>query len=211
MRRFSLLAALPLAAFLGACDTGLEADGELTQADVEALAPAMIALTSGASEAALANQGAAQFRAAGEHAPSFAVSQIAVDFSHGVQCPVAGTLQLGGSLDVEADTEAGWANYLLEAAAVHTGCSFETESGLFEIDGNPAIDVRVAFEITDFELVGGEITHIGGFRWNRGDSSGVCGVELTSALDVTGGTMTTTGTFCGVQVEEIHQWEPDTV
>jgi hypothetical protein len=133
-----------------------------------------------------------------------AAADFAVQLDLTVPCPVAGNVDISGSLDGTVDDQSGALAFDYVLAQTHQGCVVRSEDGSVElrIDGEPGTTLAYSISASEgaYEASG---TLEGGVRYTSGDRSGVCTTDLSwsgsGAIDG-GGSFSLSGTICGTSV-----------
>lgn len=190
--RLASLCALLFA--LSACgESGTDPDdGELTEAELDALLEVMVLL----SDIGL---GAVSEPAA---SPA-AVPETFTIQSTSLPCPDGGAVVVSGS--ATADEEVG--EIEMDLTMTHQACRATAESSgrrQFTLNGSPNVDYYfflALFDEGEFEM---EVDQVGAIQWVTGGRSGLCEIdvhlEVTGDLDIGAISGTVSGSLCGVSV-----------
>ncbi len=192
MRR-TLLAAALLVGVAACSDDPTGPDDALTAAERALLAQSLFAFG---------------FEATATDPPSADAGPVAADFDVEidltVQCPVAGSLDISGSLDGTVDEQTGDLAFDYELTQVHASCVVRSDDGSVElrIDGEPGTTLAYSISASEgaYDASG---TLEGGVRYTSGDRSSVCTADLawSGSGEVDGsGSFSLSGSICGTSV-----------
>lgn len=121
-------------------------------------------------------------------------------------CPIGGQVRLAGTITAEAIADT--ARIELAAVLTPTGCKVSWDELAFTVDGDPSISVELTMDLIGLERVvlGGGFE--GKVRWQLGDRSGDCVMDMTldAAVDLSdpdnpAETGSYTGEMCGHEIE----------
>lgn len=157
---------------LGACSDGTGPEVELTEAEAAVLAEAVMqaaVLTTATGSGAPAQVG-------GPLAAPFS-SQLDVSFT--ADCPLGGTVDVNGEVQVSGDDETGQGRIELAVEHEHHGCMIESEDGVvFTFEGSPQLELDLVIELDGEEELGWSGTIAGAVEWSNEEREGRCSVAL---------------------------------
>jgi hypothetical protein len=215
MRRIRTLTALSAVLALGvaACSDSTSSTGDpLTQAEAEDLAALMV-------EGGLA--GFAGIPTGGpQAAPGEAGARVTLTINETGECSIAGGVTLDGEWTIDVNDETGDGTFEWDYSVDPNNCQEEAGSGVvFTLNGDPNVAVQGDLNWSGSETGGtleGALDYSGGIAWTTDDDrAGTCGVDITATYDITwnnqeesgSGTVTVSGSVCGVSVDNSVTWE----
>jgi hypothetical protein len=197
-----VLAGLSAAFSLTACGSFTSSGDALNEAEVGALAGALVGQgfpgTGGASMTPAAPSSSAS--AASAAAPT---GKISVKIDDSGPCQGGGTVSVTGDLSVDVNQTAQTGTLEYNFTLVPNGCKVTSESGkVFTLTGDPNVkgDGKLNWAQNSFQ---GALNYSGKFNWESSDGrSGACGVDLNADFHVVTGSITAnlTGSVCGITV-----------
>ncbi len=204
MRRTSLRILTVLGAVgLGACSDGTGVEVELTEAEAAALAEAVVQATmfttgTGPAPAPAAVGG-----------PQLAPYSYSESVSFTADCPLGGTVDVDGNVEVSGDDETDEGYIELSVTHDHEGCIVETDDGVeFTFDGAPSLGFDLLIESDGESEIGWSGELVGALDWSNEEHEGRCTIALAfagSISDVEGAIeVSLEGSVCRRAVS--HSW-----
>jgi hypothetical protein len=131
------------------------------------------------------------------------------DLSESVPCPLGGSVDVEGTFGWDVDEGTGITTMSISSTTTHRSCQVRApSSGMeFELNGNPRMTTQVSAEISEMAmLMSISGTESGAIRWEKGDKSGTCAVDLEYAISDAGSaepTVSVEGSICGRAVQDL--------
>jgi hypothetical protein len=194
------LALAVLALSTAACG---DSDDPVTPTEGDELTAAEAAVLAGIFTGEALGSAQQQLPGAGAQGPATAPTPFDVDVSFNVPCPLGGSVDYRGSMSGEVDAEAGNMAVSVSTSQVHAACGVDVEGVTVFVTGAPGLDFSADIAAQGDPPQGSlSATWSGGFSWEASDGrSGTCGVNLSAAQDLTVGTGSVSGTFCGASID----------
>jgi hypothetical protein len=173
MKRTSLrILSVVAAGALGACGNSTDVEMDLSEAEAQALAEAVV-------QAVFVTSASEFSSPAPVGGPQMAPFAYDADVSFTAECPVDGTVAVDGSVDVSGDDETGAGRIELTVTHDHDGCVVETEDGMvFTFDGAPDIDLGLVLEADGEGQFGWSGVLEGRVAWSTEELEGTCQLAL---------------------------------
>lgn len=179
-------------------------DGELTQAEAEAMTEAFF--TAGGFGLGAFGGG---FEPADSGARGVPIGPETID--RVVECPEGGTVALQGQYSGDIDEETGEGTLDFTLTQTHDACAASASDGsVWSFDGDPnvATDFDYQFSETSVSLQG---TRTGTVQWSGSDANGRCSVDLSwdvsADVEQSSFSGTVSGSFCGFDVSQDLSWD----
>jgi hypothetical protein len=203
MKRTSLRVLSVIAAgALGACGNSTDVVVDLSEAEAQALAEAVV-------QAAFLTSASEFSNPAPVGGPQMAPFAYDADVSFTAECPVAGTVAVDGSLEASGDDETGAGRIELSVTHDHNGCVIETDDGMvFTFDGAPDVSLGLVLEADGEGQFDWSGVLEGRVAWSNEEREGTCLLALEFGGSVSevdqSIAVSVEGAVCGAVVE--HSW-----